>query len=275
MTLTTQNGDYNLYASGLILNQTATIPAEYEFEIKVGDGTKNLQASGSMLMLLATIANQNYGPETFAKDTPYTRIGKRTNRFYVASGEIAQLYLVSSHIYDTDVDVTVNPRVVQTNVVQVGGNAQSATDLKDFADAGYDPSTHKVQGVVLTDTATTLTGHTVQTGDSYAIVAHADYGNAKLVRSVTPENGLAVDASGNAYANAQLIEGDPAQQAIADSLGLTPSGEAAAGSLISNQNIILSDYQQRGQPVTLPTGIGSGEIELVNGYVKTKLNYAI
>jgi hypothetical protein len=34
-----------------------------------------------------------------------------------------------------------------------------------------------------------------QTGDSYAIVNHADYGNAKLVRSTTPENTLSVDAS--------------------------------------------------------------------------------
>ncbi len=35
-----------------------------------------------------------------------------------------------------------------------------------------------------------------QTGDSYAVVNHADYGNAKLVRSTTPGNALAVDASG-------------------------------------------------------------------------------
>lgn len=43
------------------------------------------------------------------------------------------------------------------NLTQIGGVAQSATDLKDFADTGYDPATHKVQGVVLVDTATTLT----------------------------------------------------------------------------------------------------------------------
>ena len=43
------------------------------------------------------------------------------------------------------------------NVTQIGGTAQSATDLKDFADTGYDPTTHKVQGVVLTDTCTTNT----------------------------------------------------------------------------------------------------------------------
>jgi hypothetical protein len=35
--------------------------------------------------------------------------------------------------------------------------AQSATDIKDFADTGYDPSTHKVAGVVLVDTTTTNT----------------------------------------------------------------------------------------------------------------------
>jgi len=36
----------------------------------------------------------------------------------------------------------------------------------------------------------------VQTGDAYAVVAHTDYGNAKLVRSTTPANALSVDADG-------------------------------------------------------------------------------
>lgn len=46
---------------------------------------------------------------------------------------------------------------VDANLTMMGGGAQSATDLKDFADAGYDPGTNKVQGVVLTDTCTTNT----------------------------------------------------------------------------------------------------------------------
>ena len=33
------------------------------------------------------------------------------------------------------------------NLTQIGGDAQSATDLKDFADTGYDPSTHKIAAV--------------------------------------------------------------------------------------------------------------------------------
>lgn len=36
---------------------------------------------------------------------------------------------------------------VIANLTQIGGGAQSATDLKDFADEGYDPVTKKVQGI--------------------------------------------------------------------------------------------------------------------------------
>lgn len=66
------------------------------------------------------------------------------------------------------------------NVTQLGGSSQSLTDLKDFADDGYDPSTNKVAGVVLVDTLTTYTGNTPQTGDSYAIVNNGTYGNAAI-----------------------------------------------------------------------------------------------
>ena len=58
--------------------------------------------------------------------------------------------------------------VGHADVKEVLGDATSATDLKDFADAGYDPATNKVQGVVLADTVTTYTGNTVQTGDSFS-----------------------------------------------------------------------------------------------------------
>lgn len=60
------------------------------------------------------------------------------------------------------------------------GDAQSATDLKDFADDGYDPSTNKVQGVLLTDTLTTYTGNTPQTGDSFARIGVTGSGLTSL-----------------------------------------------------------------------------------------------
>lgn len=43
------------------------------------------------------------------------------------------------------------------DVQELVGGAQSAVDLKDFTDDGYDPATNKVQGVVLVDTTTTNT----------------------------------------------------------------------------------------------------------------------
>jgi hypothetical protein len=46
---------------------------------------------------------------------------------------------------------------VDANITMIGNSAQSATDIKDFADTGYDSSSHKVQGVLLVDTTTTNT----------------------------------------------------------------------------------------------------------------------
>jgi hypothetical protein len=40
---------------------------------------------------------------------------------------------------------------LEVDLVQIAGEEQSATDLKDFADAGYDPLTNKVEGVKLAD----------------------------------------------------------------------------------------------------------------------------
>jgi hypothetical protein len=62
---------------------------------------------------------------------------------------------------------------MDVNVKAIGGDTQSATDLKDFADAGYDPATNKVQGVVLVDTTTDVTNEvsadvTKISGDSVA-----------------------------------------------------------------------------------------------------------
>jgi len=41
------------------------------------------------------------------------------------------------------------------NITRIGGDVQSLTDLKDFADNGYNPMTHQVEGVKLVDITTT------------------------------------------------------------------------------------------------------------------------
>jgi hypothetical protein len=61
--------------------------------------------------------------------------------------------------------------MIDTNPVRLNNSAQSLTDLKDFADDGYDPSANKVQGVVLVDTLTTYTGNTLQTADVAVVLS--------------------------------------------------------------------------------------------------------
>lgn len=40
---------------------------------------------------------------------------------------------------------------LEVDLLQIGGVAQSATDLKDFADAGYDPASNKIEGCKVND----------------------------------------------------------------------------------------------------------------------------
>jgi len=74
----------------------------------------------------------------------------------------ARFQVVNANVYDS-LYAAATTDYLQVDTFQLGGVTQSATDLKDFADAGYDPATNKVQGVVLVDTVTTYTGNTPQT----------------------------------------------------------------------------------------------------------------
>lgn len=122
--------------------------------------------------------------------------------------------------------------VPEVDVTHISGDAQSATDLKDFADAGYDPSTNKVQGVVLVDTLTTYTGNTVQTGDSYTR--------------------LGAPSGASMSADVAAIKSDTAAILLdtgTDGVAVIPAHRAASN----------SDYAQAGtvSSITLATGASS------------------
>jgi len=67
--------------------------------------------------------------------------------------------VVTANVYDT----LCSTDVLQADLTQMGGVAQSATDLKDFADAGYNPATDKVTGVLLCDQTTLVDTTTTNT----------------------------------------------------------------------------------------------------------------
>lgn len=79
-------------------------------------------------------------------------------------------------------------------------------------------------------TVSTLTGHTNQTGDAFAVVNHATHGNAKLVRSTTPANTLNVSVSGEAdVSGASITLGSTERDAIAATLwASSPASESYA-----------------------------------------------
>jgi len=68
----------------------------------------------------------------------------------ITTGTVDGISVVSSVVRDFSIE----NRFDEVDVTKLGGVAQSLDDLKDFADAGYDPVTNKVQGVVLVDTST-------------------------------------------------------------------------------------------------------------------------
>lgn len=124
---------------------------------------------------------------------------------------------------------------VPVNLTQIGGDAQSATDLKDFADAGYDPVTNKVQGVVLTDTATNLTNApgagdftaTMKTSIGTAVAASA-------VASVTGNVGGNVTGSVGSVAAGGITAASIATGAVdADALATDAVTEIVTGVLTS------------------------------------------
>jgi hypothetical protein len=122
------------------------------------------------------------------------------------------------------------------NVTHIGGDAQSMTDLKDFADAGYDPSTNKVQGVVLVDTTTDLTNApaSVATAAELAKVPKSDSNvtwNATALASINTQADAALadyDGPTKTEMDAAFTEIKGATWASTDSLeAIRDRGDAA------------------------------------------------
>ena len=133
--------------------------------------------------------------------------------------------------------------VPEVDVTHLVGVAQSATDLKDFADDGYDPATNKVQGVVLTDTLTTnsdKTGYAIGAGgiaaaafaagavDAAAIAANA-IGASEIADGAIDAATFAAGAIDNAAFNVtETLTANPATGGIvAGSFGASAIDAAA------------------------------------------------
>jgi len=120
MAIESQNSDYNLFTVGAIYNKTAAADGEYELDIRIGDGVKNLHTNAATLALTVTVngCTTGGGSASVAKDAGVLRSALRSGPISVASGNAITATLSSNNTNDTDVDVTVTPRVrlTETNV---------------------------------------------------------------------------------------------------------------------------------------------------------------
>ena len=176
------------------------------------------------------------------------------------------------------------------NVTQIGGTAQSATDLKDFADTGYDPTTHKVQGVVLTDTCTTNTDmrgtDNAYTGTPPTVTAirqEMDTNSTQLAALVT---GVHVTSIGEAVIDSNAVASDISNEitegvwdvprswhTISGSFGEGVSSVQGnvTGNVAGSVNSVTSDVNvaELGPGVIVSTSLDAGAITAIQNGLST------
>lgn len=218
------------------------------FPIMKNDGT--LISSAADLDSEIDAWSDGAAPDGFADCTnEATEIGS-TGQYYLllAQGETNYQYII------IQVKSSSTGAVPQTILIRttVGAPANLATT----DDGGtINVTTGKI------DEISTLTGHTAQTGDSYAIVNHADYGNAHLVRSTTPANTLDVSATGEAGLDFDNIKDATGAHTLTN---ITVPTVTTTGTATTVTNAVV-----------LPTGTGAGQISLSSGAVILQADQAV
>ena len=112
----------------------------------------------------------------------------------------------------------------------------------DYFDAAADTVAHVtlVDTTTLTNTVTTYTGNTPQTGNSYPIISHGTYGNAQLLRTsayTAPDNtniGVAATAAASAatYSNAIDTRLPVSPAAVGSAMTLTSGERTSIGTAV-------------------------------------------
>lgn len=129
MAIIQENSDYDLTGVATIYDQTAAADGRWDLEIKVGDGSKDLDSAAGTLGYVVTVAGQvkGGGVQNRVKAAGVARVGEDAGPFHVANGESIVVTLESDNAADTDVDVTVTPR----RVLEVDNVADALLDQDD------------------------------------------------------------------------------------------------------------------------------------------------
>jgi hypothetical protein len=130
--------------------------AEYNTSAVIGD--LSISKNGGTLTALASAATLTFIANGFytlvLRTTDVDTLGRLQISVNKATYQMppVNLMVVPAMVFDS---MILGTDVLTADVTQIGGDTQSATDLKDFADAGYDPATNKLTGAVELDSAAT------------------------------------------------------------------------------------------------------------------------
>jgi len=162
-----------------------TIPTAAENRSEMEAGGTKLTAVHAVIPATAPPTNTQFEARSlataaYATDTKQDTAQTAINAMKGTDGKV----VISTDAQDLKTTLTVGSYlkgILATALTETGGYL--AAGFKKFFN-------------VATPVATAETVN--QTGDAYAVVAHADHGNAQLVRSTTPANKLDVSATGEA-----------------------------------------------------------------------------
>jgi len=160
--------------------------------------------------------------------------------------------VVPANVYDS----LFSTDKLQVDVTQIGGDAQSATDLKDFADTGYDPSTHEIAGITATVDANLIQidGNATNGNNATLYLKKLDIqnsdGDAVNIAS-TGNNGNGVKIAGNGQGKG--IYGD--------TISMSGNVSINGGLYLQNTNsyaLLISSGATGGAPALLINATGTG-----------------
>lgn len=167
-------------------------------------------------------------------------------------------------------NINLSSGVVESNLLQMGGVVQSATDLKDFADEGYDPATNKVQGVALVDTTTV---NSDMRGTNSALLA-SDDGSGLVEAGGTGDQLTAIDLPNQTMDITGNITGN-----LSGSVGSVTAINTTGGAI---DDVVLvatttTNSDMRGTDsallaVSAPTNFGDLAITVTTGLVSVGTN---
>ena len=165
------------------------------------------------------------------------------------------------------VALRIDCRALPADMKQIGGDTQSATDLKDFADAGYDPATNTVTAVLDPASLRSALGMSAADLDSQldAILAAASAGAGTGARTVT----ITVNDGTTVLQNAivRFTEGSNTFRAVTNASGVavfnlddatytvavTKSGYTYAGTTMVVNGTETATYSMTATSITPPT----------------------